>query len=124
MSKILFEKESYNIIGCCFRVHQELGDGFLEPVYQEALAIELEQQKIPFEQEKGLKLFYKNVPMQKKYFTDFICYDSIILEIKALTNLSPSHESQLINYLKATKLKLGILINFGETSLKYKRIII
>jgi GxxExxY protein len=124
MSDIVYEKESYQIIGACIEVHKELGPGFLEAVYQEALTIEFRNRNIPFNKEKEIRLFYKNVSLQKKYKVDFICYDKIIIEVKALSGLITEHESQLINYLKATKSKLGILINFGERSLKYKRVII
>jgi GxxExxY protein len=124
MADIIYEKESYQIIGACIEVHKELGPGFLEAVYQEVLTIEFSKQNIPFCREKELRLFYKNVSLQKKYKVDFICYDKIIIEVKALSSLITEHESQLINYLRATKLKVGILINFGEKSLKYKRLII
>ncbi|MCK4560533.1 MAG: GxxExxY protein [Calditrichia bacterium] len=123
MADIIYEKESYQIIGASLEVHKELGPGFLEAVYQEALTIEFSKQSIPFCREKELRLYYKNVSLQKRYKVDFVCYDSIIIEVKALSALNSEHESQLINYLSATRLKLGILINFGERSLKYKRII-
>lgn len=105
-------------------VHKELGAGFLEPVYQEALCRELSHQNVPFEKEKELSIIYKVKPLLRKYFADFICYDIIILEIKTLCKLTPEHEAQILNYLKATKLKLGLLVNFGETSLKYKRMVL
>jgi len=105
-------------------VHKELGSGFSEPVYQEALAIELSKQDVPFEKEKELSIIYKGIPLVKKYFADFICYDKIILELKALNKLTAEHEAQILNYLKATGIKLGLLINFGETSLKSKRLIL
>jgi GxxExxY protein len=124
MADIIYEKESFQIIGACIEVHKALGPGFLEAVYQEALAIEFKNQNIAHVREKNLKLYYKNVQLHKTYVVDFVCYDNIILEIKALSKLTSEHESQLINYLKATSLKLGILINFGEKSLKYKRLII
>ena len=123
MANIIYEKESYQIIGASLEVHRELGPGFLEAVYQEALAIEFRKQSIPFCREKELRLYCKNVSLQKRYKVDFICYDNIIIEVKALCGLNSEHESQLLNYLTATKLKLGILINFGEKSLKYKRLI-
>ncbi len=123
MPNIIYEEECYSIIGACFEVHKELGPGFLEAVYQEALTIEFNKRKIPFEKEKELRLYYKNIKLEKKYKVDFCCHEKIIIEIKALTGLMSEHESQLINYLTATKLRLGILVNFGERSLKYKRII-
>ena len=123
MSKLIYKEESYQIIGACFEVHKELGNGFLEAVYQEALEIELTNQKIPFEREKTLSIFYKGIKLQKKYVPDFICYDKIIVEIKALSQLNSDNESQILNYLKTTGFKVGILVNFGESSLKYKRFV-
>jgi len=119
----LYESETYKIIGAMMEVHKTLGCGFLEAVYQEALAIEFERQKIPFEKEKKLLLFYKGVQLEKFYVADFVCYDKIIVEIKALSALTATFESIMINYLKATKIKVGLLANFGELSLKYKRMI-
>jgi len=100
-----------------------LGNGFLEAVYQEALEIELKKQQIPFEREKVLSISYKNVKLGKKYIADFVCFDKIIIELKALSQLKREHESEVLNYLKSTGYKLGLLINFGEPSLKYKRLI-
>ena len=104
-------------------VHKTLGCGFLEPVYQEALAIELNKQHIPFQKEKVLSIIYKDVELEKKYVADFVCFDKIVIELKALSSLNSEHEAQLLNYLKATGYKLGLLINFGELSLKYKRMV-
>lgn len=118
---IVHKDKSYHIIGAAMEVHKELGCGFLESVYQEALAMELTDRHIPFEREKQLDIYYKGVLLDKKFYADFICYDDIILEIKAVSELSPVHRAQLLNYLKATKKRLGILINFGETSLRYER---
>jgi GxxExxY protein len=119
----LYESETYKIIGAMMEVHKTLGCGFLEAVYQEALAIEFERQKIPFVREKKLLLFYKEIQLEKFYVPDFLCYDKIVVEIKALSALTSTHDSIMINYLKATKLKVGLLANFGEKSLKYKRLI-
>ena len=124
MTGILYEQESFKIIGACISVHKELGSGFFEAVYQEALVIEFRNHRIPFEQEKSLEIYFKGIRLNKKYCADFICYDRIILELKALNKMTSEHEAQLLNYLKATGLKLGILINFGETSLKYKRLVL
>lgn len=104
-------------------VHKELGCGFLEAVYQEALAIEFRHQGIPFEQEKVLSIVYKDIELEKKYVADFVCYGKIILETKAVKELCDNHRAQIINYLKATKMKLGLLVNFGEPSLKYERFV-
>ena len=119
----LYERETYQIIGAMMEVHKTLGCGFLEAVYQEALSIEFEKQKIPFVKEKKLILFYKGIQIEKFYIADFICFDKIIVELKALSALTSTHDSVMINYLKATKLKVGLLANFGERSLKYKRLI-
>ncbi len=124
MGEFLYKDEAYKIIGACYEVHNYLGSGFLEAVYQEALAIEFKRQNIPFEQEKSIEIRYKDVVLDKKYKADFVCYDSIIIELKALSSLTTDHESQLLNYLKATGIKVGYLINFGEGSLKYKRMIL
>lgn len=123
MVEIIYKRESYKIISTCISVHKELGCGFFESVYQEALAIEFRHCDIPFEQEKRLDIYFKGIKLRKNYIADFICYDKIILELKAISQISTEHESQLLNYLKATNLKLGILINFGEKSLKYKRLV-
>jgi len=119
----LYERETYQIIGAMMEVHKTLGCGFLEAVYQEALSIEFEKQKIPFVKEKKLILFYKGIQIEKFYIADFVCFDKIIVELKALSALTSTHDSVMINYLKATKLKVGLLANFGERSLKYKRLI-
>jgi GxxExxY protein len=121
---LLYKQECYNIVGACMAVHRELGHGFLEPVYQEALAIELTRSSIPFEREKELSIIYKGVELKSYYKADFICYDQIILELKALDALSNDHVSQLMNYLKATGLKVGLLVNFGAPSLQYKRYVL
>ena len=119
---LLYENESYKIIGAAMEVHRELGPGFLEAVYQEALAIEFEKQGIPFVREPKLMVSYKGVQLSKYYEADFICYEKIIVETKATKQLTGSDESQVINYLKATGLKLGLLFNFGAESLEYKQI--
>ena len=123
MTKLIYKEESFKIIGACMEVHKELGSGFLEAVYQEALTVELTNQKIPFEREKDIKIRYKGIDLTKRYIADFVCFDRILLEIKALSILSSEHESQILNYLKATRLKLGLLINFGNSSLEHKRIV-
>jgi GxxExxY protein len=123
MSELIYKEESYKIIGTCFEVHKYLGNGFLEVVYQEALAIEFQAQNIPYQREKILSIQYKNKILDKKYVADFVCFEKIILELKALSQLASEHESQVLNYLKSTGFKLGLLVNFGESSLTYKRLI-
>ena len=105
-------------------VHSELGCGFLEGVYQEALELMFLDRKIPFDREKELKICFKDKILRKTYLADFICYDKIIIELKAVTELTDIHQAQVFNYLKATRMKLGILINFGEKSLAYKRMVV
>ena len=124
MKNIIFQEESYNIIRACISVHKELGCGFLEAVYQEALAIEFRNYGIPFNQEMSLDIYFRNIKLNKKYIADFICYDKIILELKAISKITTEHEAQVLNYLKATGLKLGILNNFGQISLTYKRLVL
>ena len=113
MSKILFEQESFLIRGACYEVHNEKGPGFKEPVYQECLEIEMGLQGIPFVSEPTLSLSYKGVPLSQTYKPDIVCYEKIILELKAVEALNAKHRSQVHNYLAATGLKLGFLINFA-----------
>lgn len=123
MAEILFKEESFKIIGACFEVHKELGCGYLEAVYQEALSVELKERNIPFEKEKILRILYKGKLLEKIYVVDFLCYKSIVLELKALSAITNQHEAQVLNYLKVSGLHLGMVINFGETSLKFKRLL-
>jgi GxxExxY protein len=118
------DPRTYAVIGAAMEVHSTLGFGFLEAVYHQALTIEMELRKIPFRHEIDLPIVYKNYTLETSYRADFICYESIIIEVKALSHLSGKEEAQLINYLKATKLELGLLINFGHTSLEYKRYVL
>ena len=104
-------------------VHTRLGHGFLESVYQEALALEFDRQKIPYTKEVELPIFYRDVRLKTSYRADFICYGDVLVELKALSNITGVEESQVINYLKTTGLEIGLLINFGEPSLRYKRIV-
>ena len=117
------DERTYKIIGAAMEVHRELGCGFLEAVYQEALAIEFEMQGIPYKPEHVIKILYKGKHLKKKYQSDFFCYNEIIVEIKALAGITGNEEAQLLNYLKATGLEIGLLINFGAKSLEYKRLI-
>jgi GxxExxY protein len=121
---LLFKDECYRIVGACMEVHRTLGCGFLEPIYQEALAMEFQLKGIPYEREKELGVSYKGMTLVKKYVVDFLCYDNIIVELKAVSQLNREHMAQILNYLKASKLKLGLLINFGTTSLHYERVLL
>ena len=105
-------------------VHRELGSGFLEGVYQEALEIIFVENRIPFEREKELTIEFKGRKLAKTYFAYFVCYEKIVVELKAVSELTNVNEAQIFNYLKATGYKLGLLVNFGETGLIYKRIVI
>jgi GxxExxY protein len=122
MSDIIYKEESYKIIGSCMEVHKELGCGFLEPVYQEALEIVFKKNGIPYQREKELSIMFCGELLKKTYNADFVCYNKIILELKALNMLLSEHEAQVINYLKTSDFMLGLLVNFGSTSLEYKRI--
>ena len=123
MTELLYKTESYKIIGAAMEAHKELGAGFLESVYQEAFELELQKQNIPYEREALLNIYYKGVKLKKRFSADFVCYDKIVVELKALSTLSTDHEAQILNYLKTSGLKLGLLINFGSKSLQYKRLI-
>lgn len=122
MSELLYPKESYAIIGAAIEVHKQLGCGFTEPVYQEAFAEELRLREIPFEREKVLTVTYKGKVLTKEFRVDFVCYNKIIVELKAVVDFAEEHYAQVYNYLKASEMQLGLLINFGKTSLEYKRI--
>jgi GxxExxY protein len=117
------DPRTYAIIGACMEVHKELGHGFLEAVYQEALQYEFTQRGLPFVREVPLPIKYKERVLQCVYKADFICYESVIVELKALSQLTTVEYAQVINYLKATGLQWGLLINFGAPSLEYKRFI-
>ena len=112
--KIIFKEESYRIIGACFEVYKDKGSGFLEAVYQECLALEFTGQGIPFVEKPRLRLDYKGHELQQTYEPDFMCFDGIIVEIKAVKQLCDEHRAQAINYLKATGKQLGLLVNFGH----------
>lgn len=122
-NKILYKEESFKIIGACMKVHSTLGSGFLEAVYEEAIEKEFDIQKIPYKKQVKLELYYNDQKLKKHYRADFVCYDNIILEIKAVSQIPSVFNAQLKNYLKCTNMELGMLINFGTSSLTYKRII-
>ena len=122
-NKILYKEESFAIVGACMKVHRTLGAGFLEAVYEEALESEFQNLKIPFKRQVKLDLYYDNQKLTKQYRADFICYDEIIVEIKAVSLIPTAFYAQLQNYLKCTNIELGMLINFGTSSLTYKRMI-
>lgn len=124
MAELLYEEESYRILGACFEVYNEKGNGFLEPVYQECIEIELAFQKIPFAAHEQFELTYREVKLKQRFIPDFVCFGKIILELKAVERLIDAHYAQVINYLNATGLQLGLLVNFGaHPKLEWKRLI-
>ena len=121
---LYLKEEVYQIIGICMEVHKILGKGHNEIVYGDALEFEFKKNDIPYSRETKFNIVYKDIILPHHYFCDFLIFDEIILEIKAIQNLSSSDIKQTLNYLAASKNKLGLLVNFGEDSLKYKRIIL
>ena len=120
-----YEQETYQIIGAAMKVHNELGPGFTEKVYQEALEIEFQRRNIPYEREKELNIVYDGVQLKQIYKADFVCYGKIIVELKAVSKLDDAHRSQVYNYLHATGYRLGLLLNFGcSDELEKERIVL
>ena len=122
IDKIIYRTESYNLIGAAIEVHKQIGCGFTEPIYQEAFEEELRLRGIPFQREKTINVTYKGKVLSKNFRPDFVCYEKIIVELKAVSEFTDEHIAQVYNYLKASGLELGILLNFATTSLVYKRI--
>ncbi len=121
---LYYKEECYNVIGAAMKVHQILGAGFLEAVYQEAFEVELQRRDIPFTREQEIRIHYDGIELQQKYKADFICYNDIVVELKATSSLEDAHYAQVLNYLKATGCKLGLLICFGQQEeLLWKRIV-
>ena len=123
MDDIIYKEESYKITGICMDIHNNLGKGFLEIVYKDALEYEFNQANIPYEREKEYELNYKGIFLPHKFYADFVVYDKIILEVKRISGIVDEHIAQTLNYLKVSKCKLGLLVNFGQVSLQYKRIL-
>jgi GxxExxY protein len=122
--ELIFKDEIFQIVGAAIEVHKELGNGFLEAVYQEAMEIEMASKNIPFSAQFPLKIRYKDRNLNKEYFPDLLCFNSIIVELKALNKLGGNEDAQLINYLKATGLHAGLLINFGSVGkLEWKKFV-
>ena len=123
-NELLLKEETYSVTGAAIEVHRALGPGFLEKVYQEAMQLELTARRIPFEAEKSLNIKFKEQCLTQKYYADLVCFEQIIVEIKALNRLSGKEEAQLLNYLKATGLRVGLLFNFGSHGkLERKRLV-
>lgn len=122
---IVYKTESFDIMGACFEVYKEKGCGFLEAVYQECLEMEFGDRKIPFRAQLPLALTYKGRLLKSKYVPDFICHEKIVVELKAVTGLTDEHRAQVHNYLRATGMKLGLLVNFGHyPMIEYERIVL
>jgi len=117
------DPRTYAIIGAAMEVHRYLGCGFVEPVYQDALEIELGLRGIEFQREGEVKIIFKEIELKTKYKPDFICFGEVVVELKALDALTSTEEMQILNYLKATGFKVGLLVNFGKVSLEYKRFV-
>jgi GxxExxY protein len=117
------DQQTYQIIGAAMEVHKELGRGFLEPVYQEALQLELSDRGIPFQPQSELPIFYKGRKLKTHYRSDFVCYEHVIVELKALTRIGDSEVAQVLNYLKASRRERALLINFGSRSLQHERLV-
>ncbi|NHM08266.1 GxxExxY protein [Flavobacterium sp. CYK-4] len=124
MPRFYLTEQTYRIIGVCMEVHKILGKGHSEVIYGDAIEYEFVKNKIPFEREKKYNITYKDIVLPHHYYSDFVVFDEIILEIKAIQCLTSSETKQTLNYLAASKNKLGLLVNFGEDSLKYRRIIL
>jgi GxxExxY protein len=124
MPEYLYENESYKIIGILYEVHKNLGKGFSEIVYKDALEYEFHKNNIPFEREKEYKVNYKETILKHKFYANFVVFDKIILEIKSTDSFVNNHYAQCLNYLKVSNNKLALLVNFNQTSVEYKRIII
>lgn len=124
MAELLLKEEVFEIVGAAIEVHRELGHGFLEAVYQEAMEIELRDKGIPFQARKPLPIQYKGKTLAKEYFADLVCYGQVVVELKALNRLSGNEAAQILNYLKAAGLRVGVLINFGSRGrLQWKRFV-
>ena len=125
MGNIIYRLESYEIMGACFEVNKEKGSGFVESVYQECLEMELGDRKILFRAQPELVSTYKGRPLKSKFKPDLICFDKIVVELKAVTAMTDEHRAQVQNYLRATKMKLGLLVNFGHyPRLEHERIVL
>jgi GxxExxY protein len=121
---LIYKEEVYNIMGGCFAVYKDKGHGFLEPVYQECMEIELKFLELPAAPKPKLSLSYRGQPLKHGYEPDFVCFGKIILELKAVTNLTDEHRAQVLNYLNATGFKLGLLVNFGHyPKLEWERLV-
>ena len=122
-TKLVLEEESYKVLGACIKVHKQLGNGFSEEVYQEALIREMHEAEIPFEHEKKLSIYYNGTKLNTYLTADFVCFQKIMIEIKCLNFINQNAKRQAVNFLKSTNMEVGLLINFGERSLTWKRLV-
>jgi GxxExxY protein len=123
-NELIYKEEAFKIIGKCMEVHRELGHGFLEIVYKDALELLFRQNNIPYEREKEYCIMFKNILLPHKFYADFVVYDKIILEVKSMAGLIDEHIARTLNYLKVSGNKLGILVNFGCMQLEFKRLVL
>ncbi len=123
MSELYYKEEFYKIIGVCMDVHKTLGHGFLEIVYKDAIELEFNSRGIPYSREKSYKIQYKDVILPHLFHADFVVYDSIILEVKAMSGICEDHLTQTLNYLKVSGCKLGLIVNFGQPKLQNQRVV-
>ena len=124
MSELLYRDETHRLIGLCMEIHRELGKGHDEVIYKDALVVELSRANIPFDREKKYEVRYKEVILPHLYFADFVVWDKILFEAKAVEQLAAPHIKQVLNYLAASKLRVGLLVNFGGDSLEWKRVVL
>ena len=124
MSELLYKDEVFKLIGFCMEIHRELGKGLDEVIYKDALVVELQRAQIPFARERKYEVVYKGIILPHSYFADFVIADKILFEVKAVEKLSDAHTKQVLNYIAASKLALGLLVNFGGDSLEWKRIVL
>ena len=124
MTELLYREETRQLIGFCMEIHRELGKGHDEVIYKDALVIELSRAQLPFAREKPYEVRYKNVVLPHQYRADFVIWDRILFEAKAVEKLTDAHVKQVLNYLAASKLRLGLLVNFGGDSLEWKRVVL
>jgi GxxExxY protein len=124
MDNIIYKQESYEIIGVCMEVHKQLGAGFLEIVYKDAIELEFQKANIPYERERMYSINYKGIMLPHKFYADFVVFDKIILEVKGATGIADEFVAQAINYCKVSANALALIVNFGELKLNYKRIVV
>jgi GxxExxY protein len=124
VGELIYKEEAFKLVGLCLEIHRELGQGYDEVIYKDALAVELARAGIPFSRERKFEVSYKGVVLPHSYFADFVIWDKILFEAKACENLADAHVKQVLNYLATSKLQLGLLVNFGSSSLEWKRVVL